>query len=147
MNNSQQLALEALVGRVLTTDEITALDPHVAARQDGSIADILSVGRKKVNPTEIGAGTILAVLGDGGGTFLDTLVTIGEVNRNVYWTMDLIKQGRLRIDMPAVKVGMQQLATAVPALAGAISVLLALGYVADPVPVAAVSNALNAVEA
>lgn len=117
----------------------------VALRADAQIAAALSVGRKKLVPTEIGAGTILAVLAPGGGAFLDALVQIGEVNRDVYWTMDLIKQGRLRIDLPAVRTGMQSLAAAVPAIAPAITALLTLGYAEDPVHHGQVTTALSEV--
>ena len=119
---------------------------HVAERRDAQIAAALSEGRTKLVPTEIGSGTILAALGEGGGAFLDALVAIGESNRNVYWTMDLIRQGRLRIDLPATRAGMQGLAAAVPALAPAVQALLTLGYEPDPIDVGAVSAALNARE-
>lgn len=117
---------------------------HVAARRDAQIAAALSEGRTKLVPTEIGSGTILAALGEGGGAFLDALVAIGESNRNVYWTMDLIRQGRLRIDLPATRAGMQGLAAAVPSLAPAVQALLTLGYEPDPIALDDVSNALNA---
>ena len=116
----------------------------VAARNDTMIAAALSVGRKRLVPTEIGSGTILATLGPGGGAFLDALVTIGESNRDVYWTMDLIRQGRLRIDLQATRDGMQALAQAVPSLAQAVKALLTLGYADDPISGDAVSDALNA---
>ena len=129
-------------------DARAAIDPefaeHVTERRDAQIAAALSEGRTKLVPTEIGAGTILAALGDGGGAFLDALVEIGTVNRNVYWTMDLIRQGRLRIDLPATRAGMQGLAEAVPALAPAVQALLTLGYEPDPIALDDVSNALNA---
>ena len=129
-------------------DARAATDPvfaeHVAERRDAQIAAALSEGRTKLVPTEIGSGTILAALGEGGGAFLDALVAIGESNRNVYWTMDLIRQGRLRIDLPATRAGMQGLAAAVPSLAPAVQALLTLGYAPDPIALDDVSNALNA---
>ena len=131
-------------------DARAAIDPefaeHVTERRDAQIAAALSEGRTKLVPTEIGSGTILAALGEGGGAFLDALVEIGTVNRNVYWTMDLIRQGRLRIDLPATRAGMQGLAAAVPSLAPAVQALLTLGYEPDPIDVGAVSAALNARE-
>lgn len=105
----------------------------VAARDCPGMAAALSAGRQKLVPTEIGSGTILATLGPGGGAFLDALVTIGESNRDVYWTMDLIRQGRLRIDLQATRDGMQALAQAVPSLAQAVKALLTLGYADDPI--------------
>lgn len=128
-------------------DERAAADPvfaeHVAERRDAQIAAALSAGRTKPVPTEIGTGTILAALGDGGGAFLDALVEVGTVNRNVYWTMDLIRQGRLRIDLPATRAGMQGLAAAVPSLAPAVQALMTIGVEPDPIPVELVTSALD----
>ena len=131
-------------------DARAAMDAEFAAlvkdRNDVGVAAALSEGRTKLAPTEIGAGTILAALGEGGGAFLDALVEIGAVNRNVYWTMDLIRQGRLRIDLPATRAGMHGLAAAAPSLAPAVTALLTLGYESDPIDVGAVSAALNSRE-
>jgi hypothetical protein len=71
------------------------------------------------------------------------LVAIGQSNRDVYWTMDLIKQGRLRIDLAATRAGLQGLAKAVPALESAVTALLTLGYAPDPISYADVSHALS----
>lgn len=126
-------------------DKRAAADPEfaalVAARDCPGMAAALSAGRQKLVPTEIGSGTILATLGPGGGAFLDALVTIGEQNRDVYWTMDLIRQGRLRIDLQATRDGMQALAQAVPSLAPAVTSLLTLGYADDPIDEFAVRRA------
>lgn len=111
--------------------------------KDVEIAAELSVGRQRLVPTEIGSGTVLATLQGGGGAFLDALVEVGSVNRDVYWTMDLIKQGRLRIDNPAVRAGLQGLAVAVPSLSSAVAALLTLGYAHDPISYADVSLALS----
>lgn len=146
MTSMQQTALEALVGRELTQSEIDQIDNWLPTRRDDLIADLLSIGRTKMVPTEIGAGTILAVLGGvglSGGAFLDTLVAVGETNRDVYWTMDLIKQGRLRIDMQATRMGLQGLAVAVPSLAPAVTALLTLGIAADPIVADQVSAIFN----
>lgn len=139
--------LRALIDQRAKDDaEFAAL---VAARQAGDvlkdrdIADALSVGRTKLVHTEIGSGTVLAALNGAGGAFLDTLVSIGQTNRDVYWTMDLIKQGRLRIDIDATRKGLQGLAAAVPSLAPAVAALLALGYAPDPIGYAEVSAALS----
>lgn len=48
MNSEQQTALEAIVQRSFTQEEIAELSPHVATRSDGAIAQILSVGRTEV---------------------------------------------------------------------------------------------------
>lgn len=122
---------DEIISAIVANPEILALaTAEIVDTQ--TIADLLSIGKKKLAPTEIGAGTILAVLGTNGGAFLDTLVSIGQVNRNVYWTMDLIKQGRLRIDLEATRNSMIALAAAIPSIADAITALLTLGYVPDP---------------
>ncbi len=136
MTNEQLLRL--IDAKIASDPEFGVL---VAARDCPGMAAALSAGRQKLVPTEIGSGTILATLGDGGGAFLDALVTLGEANRNVYWTMDLIRQGRLRIDLPATRAGMQALAQAVPSLAPAVTALLTLGYADDPIDEFAVRRA------
>jgi hypothetical protein len=153
MSPEHSQALAELVGRPLTAEEVSAIDPYVSNpddRNDVEIARVLSAGRTKPQPMEIGTGTILLTLGDSGGAFLDALVVIGETNRNVFWTMDLIRQGRLRIDLPGVRAQMQALAEAtaqsVPAVAEGLGVLLTLGLAPDPLPVDAVSRALNIAE-
>lgn len=148
MTPAKLAALEACAGRALTEAEQAQAEPLLDPnnRNDVALAALVSVGRTKVMPTEIGVGTILATLAGSGGVFLDTLVQVGESNRDVYWTMDLIRQGRLRIDMPATRAGMQALAQAVPALADGIAALLQLGVAPDPVPVLDVSRALNVAE-
>lgn len=120
---------------ILERPELLAMARDAIA-QTQEIADALSVGRVRLTHTEIGSGTILAQLGSAGvsgGAFLDALVAIGQADRDIYWTMDLIKQGRLRIDLPAVREGMLRLAVAVPTLAPAITELLKLGTAPDPI--------------
>lgn len=138
MTNEELLAL--IDARSAADAAFAAL---VAERADVAIAEALSKGRTKLVPTEVGVGTILATLGDGGGAFLDTLVDIGTVNRNVHWTMVLINDGRLRIDLPATRSAMSALAAAVPALSQAIAALLTLGYAPDPVSWTQVAAALG----
>ena len=48
MTASQQAALEALVGRALTTEEVTSISTAVDNRSDGIVAAVLSVGRTEV---------------------------------------------------------------------------------------------------
>lgn len=148
MTAEQLAALEACAGRTLTEAEQAQAEPLLDPnnRNDVALAALVSAGRTRAVHTEIGVGTILAALAGQGGVFLDTLVSVGEQNRDVHWTMELIKQGRLRIDMPATRAGMQALAAAVPQLADGIAVLLQIGVEPDPVPVLAVSKALNAAE-
>lgn len=137
---------QEILAAIAASPELQAL---AAVRNDGEIARIISIGKTKLVPTEIGSGTImstLAAVGIDGGVFLDTLVTIGGTNRSVFWTVeDLIKQGRFRIDLVASRAGLSNLAQAVPALLPAVTQLLTLGYEPDPVLVDVVSAALNGV--
>lgn len=139
MTPQQQTALETLVDRPLTDDEIVQAE----ARNDALLAASLSVGRTRIQSREIGTGTILAVLAPNGGEFIDALVALGETDRNVYWSMELIKQGRFDIGMPKAREQIQALATGNPDLAPSVAALLAYGEVPDPLPVAAVSAILN----
>lgn len=148
MTPAQQAALETLAGRVLTADEIKAADPLLDpdARNDVALAALISTGRTKHIPTELGVGTVLATLGPGSGAWLDGLTAVGEQNRDVYWALTLLHKGTLRIDMPATRAQMQGLAQAVPSLADGINALLGLCMAPDPVSQAAVSAALNSAE-
>jgi hypothetical protein len=152
MTPEQKQALEGLVDRALTPEELEQiekwLDPE--NRNDVEIAALLSVGRTTTAPTEIGVGTILATLGEGGGIFLDGLVAMGSENRNVYWAMELIKAGTFDIGMPATRAQMLGLKAGLPAEAAAVGAafdaLLALAVVPDPLPLDQVSLALNLAE-
>lgn len=148
MTPTQKSAIETVAGRAITNDEVTALDPLLDPdnRNDVAIADILSVGRTRPVPTEIGIGTVLARLGADGGAWLDALDTVGLQDANVRWSMVLIRDGRFRIDMAESRAAMQTLATNVPELAAGIAALLTLGVEPDPVPLVEVSRALNIAE-
>lgn len=138
----------------MTHDEIRSavaaspeLQAHLPARRDDLIAEALSEGRTRLESHEIGIGTILMVLAPHGGAFLDGLVALGESDRNVFWALELIKQGRFDVGMTGTRAQMQALAQGMPTLADAFAALLALAERPDPVPVNDVSAALNALEA
>lgn len=147
MTPAQQAALEGIAGRPLTAQEIEQINPRLdpSGRDDVAIASMLSAGRTRSVPTEIGIGTVLAVVGEGGGAFLDRLVQIGQADRNVHWAFKLIERGAYRIDLPASRAGMLALAAAAPDTAGAISALLELGIEPDPINPQTVTAALNEV--
>lgn len=113
------------------------------SRDDGEIAAALSLGRTKVESRMIGIGTILATLGPAGGPFLDGLVSLGTTDRNVYWAMELIKSANLDIGMQATRDQISALAASSPSIAPAVSALLSLAVVPDPITIDQVSNALN----
>lgn len=147
MNAGQLTALQALARRELETEEIAQIEAALPSRRDDLIAGVLSAGRKAIVSHEIGIGTILMTLAPSGGAFLDGLVALGETDRNVFWSLELIKQGRFDVGLAGTRLQMQALAQQMPDLAGAFVALLALAERDDPVSVNEVSAALNALEA
>jgi hypothetical protein len=76
MTIEQQNALESLVGRPLTSDEITSIDQFLINRNDVQIAIILSVGRTKLTQKLIGRGDVLNTIGfSSGNAVLDEIDT------------------------------------------------------------------------
>ena len=139
-------ALTLLVGRELTAGEIDALGPLVAVRNDVAIASLLSIGRVKHGPTQIGTGTIMAVFGDRGGAFLDAVEALGKTNSNVRWGFDPVLRGVLDLSIAAGRAQVELLKTELPAYAEDLDRLLQTGVVVDPVSFDAVSRKLNIVE-
>jgi len=149
MTPAQQSALEALAGRALTAEELAQIDPLLVARNDVAIAAALSVGRVGFQKTEIGIGTIIAVLGahgSSGGEFLDALVVVGEENRDAHWAMVLLKSGTFDLASPASQLQIAALAQAMPEHAAGLVALAATASRPDPLPLARVSEALNIAE-
>lgn len=146
MNAGELTALQALARRELEPEEIAEIDGLLPSRRDDLIAGIVSDGRTTIVSHEIGIGTILMALAPAGGAFLDGLVALGETDRNVFWSLELIKQGRFDVGLAGTRLQMQALAQQMPDLAGAFGTLLALAEREDPVSVNEVSAALNALE-
>lgn len=146
MTTAQQAALEAVAGRALTGDEIAAIDLLLPARNDVAIANILSAGRVKTQPTPIGIGTVLAVMAPFGGEFLNALESIGATDANVKWALKMIEQGTFDVGHPVTRKQLQEFADATPAMSAAITALLAVGERTDPINYNAVSDALNIAE-
>lgn len=146
MTPEQIVALESLVGRALTVEESAELAPLIELRNDVGIAAVLSNGRIAVQSKMIGIGTILMALAPYGGDFLDGLTALGATDRNVFWSMELLKAGTFDIGLPGTRAQLDALMTAYPALAGGLGALLATAEVAAPVQFNAVSDALNRAE-
>lgn len=148
MTPEQQSALESVVGRALTQDEIAQIDPLLDYnnRQDVQIAEILSAGRTRLKSTPIGFGTILAVMAPNGGEFLNSLETMGATDANVKWLLRLIERGAFDIGLESSRTQMQAYAQAVPSLADAVNALLQLGTEPDPIHYNKFSDALNVAE-
>lgn len=146
MTPAQQTALESVVGRTLTTDEIAVIDPHLPGRNDVQIAEILSIGRTRTNPTPIGIGTVLAVMAPSGGDFLNALELLGATDANVKWALKMIEQATFDIGHPVSRGQLAAFADAQPALAPAVAALLAVAEQPDPIHYNVISDALNIAE-
>lgn len=146
MDAAQKTALEAVAGRVLTQDDITAIDALLPDRNDVQIASILSSGRVTTQPTPIGIGTILAVMAPSGGDFLNALEQLGAADANVKWSLKMIEQATFDVGHPVTRAQLQVFAAAQPSMAGAIAALLAVADQPDPIHYNAVSDALNVAE-
>lgn len=171
MTPQQQAALEAGAGRALTAEDITVLDPLVAIRADGEIATHLSVGRVKVVSrmlSERGVRALpvlprarlalLQTLKDAQSAqpaWLPTVLTaagipaadhpaIADDLASAYpW---LQQDAGLDVGNPSVRAMLDLIAIGVPAAASACAALKALGEAADPLPHAAISDALEALK-
>ena len=145
MTPAQQAALESVVGKVLTPEQIIAIDPYLADRNDVAIAALLPA-KVKIVSTPIGIGTILAVLAPNGGAFLDALETARASDSNVKWALKLIEQSNFDVGMASTRDQMVAFAQAAPAFADGIVALLATAERTEPIHYNAVSDALNIAE-
>ena len=146
MTPAQQTALEGLVARALSAAEIAVIEPLLAVRNDVAIADILSMGRVRIEPMRVGIGTLLAVMAPNGGAFLDALEALAATDSNVKWTLKLIEQSNFDIGLPVTRTQLADFATAHPELAAHITALLAVAEQPAPIHYNAVSDALNVAE-
>ena len=149
MDSIQKAALESLVDRSLTAQEVADIDQLLPVRNDVAIAAVLSDGRTRLQSHMIGIGTILACMkaeGLAGGEFLDALKALGNTNRDVYWIMTNIERGALDMGESATQESVVELKPAFASWSAGLDRLLALGRVADPIHYNAVSDALNIAE-
>lgn len=145
MTPAQQFALESVAGQSLTAEQISAIEPYLAERNDVAIAAILPP-KVAIVSTPIGIGTILAVLSPNGGAFLDALESAGQSDPNVKWALKLIEQSNFDVGMSATRAQMVAFAQAAPAFADGIAALLATAERSEPIHYNAVSDALNIAE-
>jgi len=113
----------------LRAEILAKCSPDLLASHDaGLIAAQVSIGRKRLTPTEIGNGTIIETIGLTAGNALLDLINAAPDFRHV---KPLLEQGRLRVDSPLVRATLASLVPAVitDAQAGA---LMALAEVPDP---------------
>lgn len=143
MTPAQQSALEALVGRPLTADEVA----HAEARNDGLLAATLTYD--EIVSREIGRGAILAAMRPNGGLFIGTLRDIGatrprtEQSANVEESVGLIDIGQFDVGMAATREQLLVFADSNPSMAADIQALLDLAKVRRTVPLDQVSAILN----
>ena len=145
MTPAQQAALESVAGQTLTAEQIAAIEPCLADRNDVAIASLLPP-KVAIVSTPIGIGTILATLAPNGGAFLDALETAGASDPNVKWALKLIEQSNFDVGMGATRAQMVAFAQAAPTFADGIAALLATAERAEPIHYNAVSDALNIAE-
>lgn len=143
MTPAENQALAGLAGRALTADEVHTLEDLIVTRNDVAIAVKLSEGRMKHGSTQIGPGTIVAILGDAGGALLDDLQTLGQTDRAVFWAMNPINRGVFDLSIPAARASLASLKGKLPSHAGHIDTILQIGLVQDPIQFWQVSVELN----
>jgi hypothetical protein len=168
MTPQQQVALEALVGRALTEDEVAQVAPLVAAGATQAIADILSVGRKRVvsmRITERGVRmlpvlprsrhALLQVLRDAAQStpaWLAPVLTAAGVPAEDHPALAddlssahgwLLNADGLDIGTAAARNMLDMIAAAVPAAAAACAAVKAMAEEADPVTHTQVGYALQ----
>jgi len=146
MTPEQQIALESIVNRPLTEDEIAAIEPHLVNRNDVAIAAVLSAGRTRLMSIEVGVGTVIAVMKPNGGAFLDAVDALGQINRDVYWGMDSLRRGVFNPGLESAQGILNDLKKALPQFASELEKIKNLGRVSDPLSFNAVSAALNKAE-
>lgn len=120
-------------------NDILAGGFNLTNRDDGAIAAALSVGRTKLQATEVGNGTILETIGlTAGNALLDVLNGAPDFR----YVKPLLEQGRLRIDSAMVRATLDTLVPAVITAEQA-AALKNLAVVDDPVSVQDVAKALE----
>lgn len=91
-------------------EEIMAGGFDLVHRDDGAIAQALSVGRTKVITKLGGVGLIMEALGPQiGAALLDQLETQAQTNSAVKWAFVLINRGELDFGSPATRTMIDQL--------------------------------------
>lgn len=113
----------------------------LAKRDCDELARIASIGRKRLKHTNVGVGSILTVM-DNGGAFLDALVAMGATDRNIHWSLVLLERGALDLGVQKLQDQLTLMAQGLPAFAAGIEAFMALGYEPDPVTKEQVGAAL-----
>jgi hypothetical protein len=169
MTPQHQTALETLAGSVLTPDEVTAISPLVDARNDIGVAEILSVGRVRIESPHMVSERALATLDiqpralaalvqalkdaqTQAPVWLSPVLTAAGVPSEdhagiaykfsiaYHW---LTLEAGLDVGATGLRSLLDMIAIGVPASAPACVAVKALAVRPDPITVSAVSEALN----
>lgn len=147
MSPEQQSALQAVVGRELTPDELMQVEPHIQynSRNDVAIAAILSVGRTKLVSRNIGPGDIIDAIGFESGNVLLDEVYSNPMFRHI--KPELVDRN-LDISRPLTISSLDMLVQAgLPGFTQAhADILKSLAIAPDPINFNVVSDALNIAE-
>jgi hypothetical protein len=170
MDSAQKAALEGLVNRSLTAQEIAEIDLMLPARNDVEITAILNVGRVRIEPriiTERGIRaalpvkdasrfmTMLKSLSEGPPAWLPSLLTAAGIPADEHadyaetlacaysW---LRQEAGLDIGVERTRSMMDLLAAAPDGHATAVTTIKSLAEVAEPLHYNQVSDALNIAE-
>jgi hypothetical protein len=169
MKPVEQSALQGLVERELSTEELVALEPLVEARNDVTIAALLSAGRKRLVSRLITARGVrsaltvpeasrfLTLLRDTAAAttvpaWLDVVLTLQglpESDHSAYLDMfacahEWLQGAGIDLGDPTTRNGLTIIAESDRAsFGGIVAKLLALAAVDDPIPFDQVSRALN----
>lgn len=155
MNQSQQSALEALIGRVLTAGEVTAITPWVDARRDDMIEAVLNAGRTRYAETrKVEIGVIGAY--PGGPLEADALLAKLEAHADAGLPLSRLVGRALRamavepglnFGDPATHGMLDALAAAGVITSAEAANLKSIASVPDPISRDVISRALNKAEA
>lgn len=166
MSPEQKAALEALVGRALTDDEVPAIDAHLPARDYDAVAAILNAERRRtVQPTYIGDGAVSDTMGASGpGPYAmlwmrrqallaeslpdASLAAMTEQQRHglalLWQAWHRLSAGTLDIGLPSVRAILPRMVGKIPGLTDAhVTALLERARVDDHVTGAQVARALE----
>lgn len=146
MTPSQLDALESLVGRALTQDEITAIDACITEtnRNDTEITRILSIGRTQLVKKTIGKGDVLDAIGLEAGNALLDAVEANTLFRHVKSELD---RGDLDVSRPIVRASLDGMVGVVTGFTQAhAEAVKALAEAPNPLQLIDVSRVLNTAE-
>lgn len=162
MTAEQWAALESVVGRLITDDERAALDPLVDGRQDVEVAAFLSIGRTRIESPRMVSARGIAGRYAGGALASevvllklegarDAMLASADAGQRVFGSLLRRQLGFLTSDGldfgdPTLRGQIDQLVTVGVIAAEEAGHLKALAEVPDPLPVHAISRALNIAE-